>query len=270
MRTSLILCITLLTGVGTSSFGLAEDDGPPKVLLIGKQPDHPYGTHMYLHTCRMLAECLRLNGLEPVVSNGWPEDPQTLEGVQTIVVYTNPAAEFLLDGPHREEFERLMEQGTGLVTIHWASSIRMENLKRLGEDWLRYLGGTWVSNVGLSTDESRLKQLVPEHPICRGWEEYELRDEFYLNPTLTDRAVPLLQVTTQGQEVVGGWAYERPDQTGRSYGTTLGHFYSNFERPAFRRAVVNAILWTAHIDVPVDGARIDVNEDILTLPPEQK
>src|SRR4030095_16231408 len=32
-----------------------------KVLLIGKQPDHPYGSHMYLHTCRMLGECLRLN-----------------------------------------------------------------------------------------------------------------------------------------------------------------------------------------------------------------
>jgi hypothetical protein len=44
MRTSLTLCIVLLAGVGTSSFGLAEDDGPPKVLLIGKQPDHPYRT----------------------------------------------------------------------------------------------------------------------------------------------------------------------------------------------------------------------------------
>ena len=92
----------------------AEADDPPaakpKVLLIGKQPDHPYGSHMYLHTCRMLGECLKLNGLEAVVSDGWPKDPALLKNVQTIVVYTTPAAEYLLDGPHRNDVMELMKQ----------------------------------------------------------------------------------------------------------------------------------------------------------------
>lgn len=246
--------------------GMAEEKRASKgtVLLIGKQPDHPFGSHMYLHTCKMLGECARLNGLEPVVSDGWPRDPALLKDVKTIVVYTSPAAEFLLDSPHRDEFMRLMKEGVGLVTLHWASSINQQNLDRLGDRWTSYLGGTWISNVGLSTTKSPLKQLVAKHPICRGWSEYELLDEYYLNPKIVD-ATPLLQVTTQGKDVVVGWAYERPD-SGRSYATTLGHFYSNFEREPFRQAIVNAILWTAKVDVPENGARIDVSDDILRMP----
>jgi type 1 glutamine amidotransferase len=270
MKTVLVLrsLLFLLAAIVVSALRLdaAEPSALPKALLIGKQPDHPYGSHMYLHTCRMLGECLRLNGMQAEVSDGWPNDEQTLEGVKTIVVYATPAAEFLLDGPHRAEVERLLKRGVGLVTLHWASSVKKENLDRLGEPWLGYLGGTWVSNVGLSIDTSELEQLVPEHPICRGWSNYELHDEYYLNPTISQKAQPLLQVTTKGKGVVVGWAFERAN-AGRAYGTTLGHFYTNFQRTPFRRAIVNAILWTAHVDVPTSGARVDVSEDFLKLPP---
>jgi hypothetical protein len=268
MKTILFRLLVLCLAVVMVSRSDAADPqpAPAKALLIGKQPDHPYGSHMYLHTCRMLAECLRLNGLEAAVSDGWPQDATKLEGVKTIVVYTSPAAELLLDGPHRAEFERLMKNGVGLVTIHWASSVMQEDFARLGEPWLGYMGGTWVSNVGLSTDTSQLKQLLPEHPICRGWSDYELHDEYYLNPTISKAAQPLLQVATKGQDVVVAWAYER-SSGGRAYGTTLGHFYSNFEREPFRRAIVNAILWTARVDVPDAGARVDISEEVLKLPP---
>lgn len=253
----------------SATFAAEKAETAAKVLFVGKQPDHPYGSHMYLHTCRMLAECARLNGLEPVVSDGWPADRAALEGVRTIVVYASPGAELLLDGPHRDEVDRLMKGGVGLVTLHWASSVVQADLERLGDRWLSYLGGTWVSNVGLSIDTSELRQLVPAHPVCRGWKNYELHDEYYLNPTISSGAEPLLQVMTKGQKVVVGWAFER-DGGGRAYGTTLGHFYENFEREPFRRMVMNAILWTAHSEVPESGARVDVGDDVLKLPPEPK
>ncbi|MEK6234904.1 MAG: ThuA domain-containing protein [Planctomycetales bacterium] len=245
----------------------ASKNAKAKVLLIGHKPDHPFGSHMYLHTCEMLAKCLRLtDGVEATVSDRWPEDPKVLKDVKTIVFYTRPAAEMLLDGPHRQEVDRLMKQGVGLVTIHWASSVQKKNLDRLGDRWISYLGGTWVSNVGLSTDTSELKQLDPKHPICRGWSNYKLRDEYYLNPTISKKAKSLLQVTTKGQDVVVGWAVERSDG-GRAYGTTLGHFYDNFQQEPFRRTIVNAILWTAHVDVPKQGAPINLSEQDLALPP---
>src|SRR6058998_1134831 len=88
-----------------------------QILLIGKEPDHPYGSHMYLHTCGVLAKCLELTpGVEAAVSNGWPKEAAKLDGVKAIVIYTSPAAELLLDGPHRDEVAKLMKNGVGLVT----------------------------------------------------------------------------------------------------------------------------------------------------------
>ena len=269
MTRSLTLLLAFAATVCAADTAVRADDatgGPTRILLIGKKPDHPWGTHMYLHTCEVLARCLRkTEGVETVVSNGWPKDAKTLEGVKTIVVYSNPAAEMLLDGPHRADVDRLMKQGVGLVTIHWASSIQQTNFDRLGKRWMSYLGGTWISNVGLSTDTSQLKQLAPRHPISRGWSEYKLRDEFYLNPTIGKDAVAILQVRTRDKDVIVGWAYERPDG-GRAYGTTLGHFYSNFQIDAFRQPIVNAILWTAHREIPRNGAPIALGEDQLKLP----
>lgn len=248
-------------------FAVEDDVATTKILLIGKKPDHPHGTHMYVHTSEVLAKCLQKTpGVEAVVSQGWPTDPQTLKDVKTIVLYSSPGAEYLIDGPGSGQLHQMMQKGVGLVTIHWASSVYEKNLDRLGDQWGDYLGGFWVSNYGLSTDKSQLRQLVPDHPICRGWKEYELHDEYYLKPVMKE-ATPLLQVTTKGEDVIVGWAYERPGK-GRAYGTTLGHFYRNFQIEAFRRTIVNAILWTAHIEVPKDGADVRLTEAELVLPAE--
>lgn len=263
-----VFCSLILALVcSVAALPTVQAEPAAKILFVGKQPDHPFGTHMYLHTCGMLAKCLEQNAeVECIVSDGWPQDASTLEGVSTIVVYTTPAAEFLLDGSHRDQVDAMMKDGVGLVTLHWASSIYKDNLERLGPRWLSYLGGTWVSNVGLHTGKSQLEQLEPDHPISRGWEEHEILDEYYLNPTIED-ATPILQVTAKEQPVIVGWAYERPGG-GRSFGTTLGHFYRNFQQEPFRRMVVNAILWTAHVNVPEEGAIVEMSEADLALPPK--
>lgn len=261
----LVLSVLTLWTASQSARGQDASVKPAvKVLLIGKQPDHPFGTHMYLHTSRMLSKCLARNGVQAVVSDGWPADEEKLKDVAAIVVYSSPAAEYLLDGPGAGSLDKMMRSGIGLVTIHWASSVYEKNLDRLGDRWISYLGGTWVSNYGLSTGTSPLRQLEARHPICRGWQSYELHDEYYLKPVIRG-ATPLLQVRTKGEDVVVGWSYERPGN-GRSYATTLGHFYRNFQREPFRRMVVNGILWTAHVDVPAEGADVALSEDELRLP----
>jgi type 1 glutamine amidotransferase len=206
------------------------------------------------------------------ISDGWPKDAKTLTGVKAIVVYTSPGAEMLLDGTQRDEVDKLVKQGVGIVTIHWASAIKKENVERLGPTWLNYMGGMWVSNVGLGWGKSPLRQLEADHPICRGWKEYEIDDEFYLNPTI-EKAKPLLSVVDPGskKEVIVGWVYERDEDNGRgrSFATTLGHPYANFQREPFRRMIVNAILWSAKVDVPEGGANVDLSEEALALPPRE-
>jgi hypothetical protein len=48
------------------------------------------------------------------------------------------------------------------------------------------------------------------------------------------------------------WAVERPDG-GRGIGFTGGHWHRNWAIDDFRRLVLNAILWTAKVEVPDSG-----------------
>ena len=93
----------LVVAFVVTCIGIAEAGTKTKVLFVGKEPDHPFGTHMYMHTGNMLSKCLALtNGVETIVSQGWPKDTSVLDGASTIVIYTSPAAEMLLDAPHRD------------------------------------------------------------------------------------------------------------------------------------------------------------------------
>ncbi|MEK6249603.1 MAG: hypothetical protein N2C12_15580, partial [Planctomycetales bacterium] len=86
-----------------------------KILLIGHELDHAWATHMYLDTCELLAKCLRQTpGVEAVVSNGWPEDKKLLKDVDSIVLYSSPGGDLLLDGQQAGEVDQLMKQGVGL------------------------------------------------------------------------------------------------------------------------------------------------------------
>ena len=55
------------------------------------------------------------------------------------------------------------------------------------------------------------------------------------------------------------WAYERPDG-GRGFGLTGAHFHRNWADDNFRKTVLNAILWTAKVEVPPDGVQSSVTD----------
>ncbi|MHB9081901.1 MAG: ThuA domain-containing protein [Pirellulaceae bacterium] len=239
---------------GTSA---AASDAKIKVLLIGHKPDHPPGTHLYLDECELLAKCLRQTAnVEAIVSDGWPTDPAVLEGVSGIVVYSSPGAELLLQEGHREQCEKLLKKGVGLTALHWATGIGDKDNQSLADRYLNCLGGLFsVAFSGLDISESRVEQVDAAHPICRGWKDFDLLDEYYLDLKFLPESKPILRVQVKGKPQTVGWAYERPDSNGgRSYGNTLGHFHELFARESFRRMLVNGILWTVRVDVPPEGA----------------
>ena len=61
---------------------------------------------------------------------------------------------------------------------------------------------------------------------------------------------------------VVAWATERKDG-GRSFGFTGAHFHKNWGNDDFRKLVLNAILWTAKLDVPSGGVKSSVSDDEL-------
>lgn len=266
-----MLWIALL-GWGGGQEGWADQPegasgGKRRIVLVSTKPDHPWASHMYGQECGLLAKCLNQNeGVEAIVSPelDWPADEGLVRGAAAVVYYSRPAGDILLAPARRDFIKQQLDRGLGLVCIHWSTAA--DDLA-LGPPWLEALGGWFhFQHCGLKVDRRPLVQRWPEHPICRGWKPYDLRDEFYLNLKFHERTVPVLTVDVDGVEQTVAWSLEREDG-GRSFGTTLGHFHDNFEIEAFRRALVNGILWAAGIEVPAEGARVAATADDLDLGP---
>ncbi len=241
----------------TSPAGSRSDSPRAKILLIGNKPDHPPGAHLYLPECKLLAKCLRQSpGVEASVSDGWPAEESVWKGVDAIVLYSDPGADLLLGGDHAGQVEKLLDDGAGLVALHWATGVRSREETELGRRYLGRLGGLFcLAYCGVRVAPSRLEQVAPGHPILRGWSDFDLTDEFYLNLKFLPEARPVLKVRVGDKSQTVAWVYERPGSNGgRSYGNTLGHFHQLFLREPFRRMIVNGILWTAHYEVPREGA----------------
>ena len=245
-----------------------DEKSPKKIVLIPTKLDHPWATHMYRQGCELLASCLNNTpGVKAIVSpeDDWPSNAVVLQGVDAIVFYSRPAGDLLLDPRRRGQAMQLLDSGVGLSAIHWATGTTDD---KYGAEYTELLGG-WFSfaHAGLKVDKCLLKQVKPDHSVCQGWKPYILRDEFYLNLKFSEKAEPLLQVNVDGIEQTVAWCLERPDSKGgRSFGTTLGHFHNNFAIDDFRRAIVNGILWTAHVETPESGADVSIPETKLTLP----
>jgi type 1 glutamine amidotransferase len=251
--------------------GLLAADRKAKILLIGKDLDHARNTHTYMSDCELLAKCLRqTEGVAAVVSNGWPNDPAVLKDVTAIVVHNRLGGSMLFGGPQRRQVEELVKQGVGLTAIHWGTGAETPE----GGPWLQAMGGWFnAERDGFSrylVQSSELRQVDPSHPVCRGWKNFDLREEYYFKLSFLPEAHPVMSTVIEGKEYPIGWVYERPHtKGGRSFGFVGGHFHDNFGIKEFRQAVVNGILWTAHVDVPENGAPISITPKDMELSPEE-
>jgi hypothetical protein len=254
-----------------ASTALVAADRKARILLIGKDLDHARNTHTYMSDCELLAKCLRqTEGVEAVVSNGWPTDAAGVEGVTAIVLHNRLGGTMLFRGPHRRQAEEMLKQGVGITAIHWGTGAETPE----GGPWLQTMGGWFnAERDGFSrylVQTSKLHQVDPKHPICRGWTDFDLREEYYFKLCFLPEARPVLETVVEGKNYPIGWVYERRDSKGgRSFGFVGGHFHDNFGLREFRQAVVNGILWTAHVDVPEKGAPILITPKDMELPPEE-
>lgn len=79
-----------------------------------------------------------------------------------------------------------------------------------------------------------------------------------------------MSTVIEGQEYPIGWVYERRHaKGGRSFGFVGGHFHDYFGIRDFRQAVVNGILWTAHLDILEKGTPISLASKEIELPSDE-
>lgn len=243
---------------------------PVKIVLVAGTQSHGPGDHEYEAGCILLAKFLTQNGVSDpvVVKGGWPENDSVFEGARAVVLYMDGGAHHpILIGDRLQTIAGLMRKGVGLACLHYAVEVPKE---AAGPQFLEWIGGYYERPYSQNPmNDAELVQAAPDHPISHGWNSFRLKDEWYyrmrfqpgdrrVTPILTSMLPP----SAPNREVLA-WATEREDG-GRGFGFTGLHKHQNWSVLEFRRLLVNAVLWTAKVDVPGNGARCDLEPDDLT------
>lgn len=286
---ALALCFFVLPAYARTA------DGRTKIVLIAGTKSHGPGFHEYLKSARLLKVMLdRSASLRDVRTevyyDGWPADQSTLETADTIV--------FFSDGmqwspwswsPERIAFmQRQIDRGCGFMTFHFATYIPYQFAKQ-ALDW----NGGYVDYDGPQhpTEYFTQKTLTtdvilptPAHPVMNGVHSFQIHEEFYYKPTFVDGltgVTPLMRAIdlpadpniypgppATPLEQTFFWAYDRPRHRGskvqgRSIGATFGHYYESWQMDDYRKVIVNAICWTAHLAIPADGIQTTWVDDAV-------
>lgn len=270
----LAVCSMTLTAPYVES---ASHGGKKKIVFVAGKRSHGYGQHEHFAGCTLLAKWLNESGLPVeavVVKDGYPEDPGIFDGVAAIVVYADGG-----DGhpfrPHMKEIGELMKKGVGLTALHYGVEIPKGEDGNLLKQWI---GGYFETDYSVNPHWIADFKELPKHAIANGVKPFQINDEWYYNmrfiegmkgvlPILT--SVPPISTlerkdgphegnpdvrekTTKGLPTHVAWGVEREDG-GRGFGFTGGHFHIGWAHPDFRKIVLNAIVWTAGLEVPENG-----------------
>ncbi len=244
-----------------------------KIVIVAGSRSHGPGEHEFFAGSAILMKLLQQTpGVFPVLArDGWPKDPKTFDNARAVVFYMDGGGGHpILQKEHREVVQKLMDQGVGFVNLHYA----VEYPKQNSDHILAWLGGYYETGFSTNPHWKANFKGMPEHPITRGVKPFEIQDEWYFNIRFAPESknvTPILKATPpddrrgteaarefKGREEIVAWAFER-ENGGRSFGFTGGHFHKNWGDADFRRLVVNAILWTAKLDVPKEGAKVELD-----------
>ena len=248
-----------------------------KVVFISGKPSHGRMKHEHRAGNMILAKRLNEAGLpvEAVVLEdiGYPKDESVLEDASTIVIFCTGHGGHVLN-PKLKEFDALMKKGIGVIMIHWATEAVSG---APGDKFLEWIGG--FCDLNWSVNPHWKPNFKPrKHPIWNGVQPFSVDDEWYyhmrfvedrtgLTPILSD--VPSMETlkrpdgmrsgnpsvrkaVANGESQHVAWAYERP-QGGRGFGFTGGHNHVSWQDDNYRKIMLNAILWTAGMEVPENG-----------------
>jgi type 1 glutamine amidotransferase len=288
IRTFIVCIASILLGSLLLPSNLAAAEARKIVFLAGP-PSHGPGEHEHRAGCLLLKSCLdQVPGVTSVVySNGWPQDPTAaFADAATLVVYSDGGdGHPLLRDDRLKTLADLIHKGTGLVCLHYAVEPTIEKGEKEFLDWI---GGCFELDWSVNPTWTADYQTLPTHPITRGVEPFRIFDEWYFHMRFRDGmsgVIPILSAVPpsstmnrsdgphEGNPAVRAavkngevehmaWALERPDG-GRGFGFTGGHYHKNWGNDNVRKLVLNAILWTAKVEVPPEGISSHVTAEDL-------
>ncbi len=262
-------------GIPIAMVGLADAaPGPATVkhlLLIGQGSDgHPPASHEFMAGVRVLEKLLEsAQAVQTVVVKAdepWLEGPALIDRSDGVVLFVTQGAQWMQMDPLRHAaLKRLAQRRGGIVALHWAVGAK-DGQYIQGQ--LDLLGGTRGGpERKYKVLETNVKVVDRAHPITFGVPDFRINDEFYYRLDFVKPAGsihPLLTARIEDGDEVVCWSWERP-AGGRSFGFVGLHFHSNWQRPEYRRLVLQGILWTLGSPIPETGLNVDIDPKLLEL-----
>jgi len=254
--------------------------GEKKVVFVPGPNSHGFGAHAHVAGVKLLAD--RINTHVPgltatVLENGWPNDKSAFDGASAIVVFSDGGGGSMLAQNARTVTE-LVEKGVGIGVIHYALDVPKGEP---GNALLKAVGGYYEQHWSVNPWFTGEFKEFPNHPVSRGLKPFSISDEWYYHMRFvppggeSERTEILVCVPpdstrsgpdgahsgnptvreNQGRRECVCWVFERNTVTGkgRGFGFTGGHDHWNWGHPMFLKTVLNAIVWTAGVEVPQSG-----------------
>lgn len=173
--------------------------------------------------------------------------PEAARGYDVVVLYDmwQPISE-----ESQAAFVKLLRNGKGLVALHHSLASY-----QLWDEYRNMIGGKWYTEKwkqnGVERSPSTFQHDVQfkvhivdsKHPVTRGIQDFNIRDETYGNFEVLPKVKPLLTTDEPTSNRVIAWAH--------TYGRSrvvyiqLGHDHYAYENPSYRRLVLQAIRWVA-------------------------
>lgn len=258
--------------------------GKKKIVMIAGTPSHGPGDHEFNAGVSLLKQSFdQVPGAQATAHlNGWPKEADAFDGADTIMLFMDGGRRHpVVQDDHLKIIGDLMKKGVGLVAVHYA--VEVPNDKG-GPEFLEWLGGYYEDKVSTNPHWVADIKSLPNHPVTRGVKPFAVEDEWYFNIRFRPQmqgVTPILVakpsdearqgksssprgphphiVAASGRDEVLAWAVERPDG-GRGFSLTGAHNHENWGDANFRKLILNALLWTAKVDVPADGVASTVTE----------
>jgi len=268
----LLLVLALLSPLLISA---KKDPEPKRVVFIAGNRSHASGEHEFRAGCMVLANALNEQSGLPVeavvLGADWKKDPSVLDGADTVVIYADGTSGI---GGQWEYLDGLAKKGVGMMFMHYAVHPSPEQGKKYYQPWI---GGAMEDDWSVNPHWFAEMKVNKDHPIGRGVpESVECLDELYYNMRFREDRENVLDLVTavptrermrryinmwdkNGVEGLGKtqtvmWGYERPTG-GRGAGFTGGHYHHCWAIDGVRTTVLNAIVWTAGLEVPEGGVK---------------
>ena len=247
-----------------------------RIVLVSGKKSHGGGAHEHPAGCELFADLLNkhVKGVDAVAQIGWPEDPKVFDGAAAIVTYSDGGAGHIII-PHLDEVAKIAKKGVGIMMMHYAVEVPQG---KPGDCFLDWIGGYFEMHWSVNPHWVAEFTSYPKHPVNSGLKPFSMSDEWYFHMRFRENmkgVTPLLSAIApestmerpdgphSGNPTVRkavankepqhlAWCVEREDG-GRGLGFTGGHYHNNWANEDLRKFILNAIVWTAKIDVPEGG-----------------